>query len=144
MLKVLPDFRVGGRSNLGVHELKEKGLSTHTRQEKTQFLPQKSSDTWTCLQGVRKKTPKATYEQTVFINGSKAWSCYVLSQESTMFDHLKHTPEVLSTAAAGHLLHVQDTPYTHTPPHTHAVKAPQPHCSWTSIFGAYFQIKYLK
>lgn len=31
-----------GRSNLGVHELKEKGLSTHTRQEKTQFLPQKS------------------------------------------------------------------------------------------------------
>lgn len=24
-----PDFRVGGHSNLGVHELKEKGLSTH-------------------------------------------------------------------------------------------------------------------
>ena len=45
MLKVLPDSRVGGRSNLGVHKQKEKGLSTHTRQEKTQFLPQKSHQT---------------------------------------------------------------------------------------------------
>ena len=76
----------------------------------------------------KKETLKATYEKRVFINESKAWSCYVLSQESTMFDHLKHTREVLATAAAGHLLHVQDTPCTHphTPAHTHTRTHPHP------------------